>query len=81
MKQYCRYCSHCIQGDCFYCTVFDMELTEQRIKQLNKCKEFNLCELGDVESGRQYKPRKLREPSIELPQITFEELERNYENT
>lgn len=51
MKQYCRYCSHCILGDCFYCTVFDMELSESRIKRLNKCKEFNLCELGDVESA------------------------------
>lgn len=75
MKQYCRYCSHCIQGDCFYCTVFDMELRESTIKRANKCKEFYLSEMGDVESGRQYKPRKQCEPSAELPQITFEDLE------
>lgn len=75
MKQYCRYCSHCSQGDCFYCNIFDMELSESSIKRPNKCKEFNLSELGDVESGRQYKPRKPKEPSVELPQITFEELE------
>ena len=32
-------------------------MTENDIKRLNNCKEFQLSELGDVITGRKYKPR------------------------
>lgn len=58
MKQYCRYCAFCCYGDVAYCTEFDKPMSDEQIKRANNCKSFALSELGDVESGRQYTPRK-----------------------
>lgn len=58
MKQYCRYCAFCFEGDVFFCGEHDKVLSERSIKRENHCSDFVLSELGDVESGRQYKPRK-----------------------
>jgi hypothetical protein len=54
-KKYCRYCSSCILGDVFFCTAQDKVL--HRIDRAVNCKDFTLSELGDVETGRQYKPK------------------------
>ena len=59
MTQYCRYCAFCIEGNAIYCTNKDKTLSEKQIRAVNHCKEFELSELGDVVSGRQYAPRKL----------------------
>lgn len=56
-KQYCRYCAWCIDGDAFYCTDHDVVLSETQIKRPNKCKDFALSELGDIETGKPYHPR------------------------
>jgi len=57
MAQYCRYCAFCINGDVPYCTDHEMELSESAIKRVNRCPDFVLSELGDVDSGRRYTPR------------------------
>lgn len=68
LKKYCRYCAFCISGDCYYCTCHDKEL--RRIDYQVKCKDFILSDLGDCETGRQYKPRKSRQMKAD-EQITF----------
>lgn len=55
MAQYCRYCAYCINGDCYYCTSKDKVLN--RVDVAVKCKDFELSVLGDVETGKKYKPR------------------------
>lgn len=54
--KYCRYCAFCICGDAYYCTAFDKEL--YNVKRAVNCSEFALSELGDVDTGKPYKPRK-----------------------
>lgn len=58
MAQYCRYCAFAFEGDCFYCGKLDKVLSEHSIKSKNNCQSFVLSDLGDVETGRQYQPRK-----------------------
>lgn len=58
MRQYCRYCAFCIEGDCFYCTDKDMVLSKKKIRRVNHCKGFALSDIGDVITGRKYTPRK-----------------------
>ena len=55
--QYCRYCSFCIEGDCYYCTDHEEVLSEKKIRQVNHCADFALSPTGDIITGRQYKPR------------------------
>lgn len=60
MKQYCRYCAFCIciRGDYpYYCTVKNAEITKARVMSVNKCDLFALSEAGDVDTGKQYRPR------------------------
>lgn len=76
MKQYCRYCAFCFEGDVFYCSVKEIVLSENKIKRANKCKEFAFINI-DVISGEEYKPhiRQKVEPLIselEKNQIKFE---------
>ena len=61
--KYCRYCAYCISGDYFYCTCKEIEL--KRIDSVTNCKEFVLSEMGDVETGKQYKPRSTKEKQSE----------------
>lgn len=61
VRQYCRYCSFCCYGDIPYCTFYEKELTDKKIRQQNRCVAFDLSPLGDVESGKQYRPRKNKE--------------------
>lgn len=55
-RKYCRYCAHCICGDAYYCTEFDKVLND--VKSAVSCSGFVLSELGDVDTGKQYAPRK-----------------------
>lgn len=61
MKQYCRYCAFCFEADQFRCSAEvngqQLYMTERDIKRPNNCPAFSLSELGDVITGRQYKPR------------------------
>ena len=58
MKQYCRYCAFCTYGDVAYCGVYEWTMTDGAIRKENHCKSFVYSELGDVESGKQYRPRR-----------------------
>ena len=64
MKQYCRYCSHCFQADEneFRCSDHPKgkqpHWTRKQINRANYCPNFDLSELGDAETGAQYRPRK-----------------------
>lgn len=60
MKQYCRYCVHCIEGDVFFCADDARIMSEAEIKRANNCSNFMLTE--DIIAGKEYKPRKPREP-------------------
>ena len=57
--KYCRYCAFCINGDCYYCTDHDKVLT--RVDKATNCADFVMSELGDVDTGKQYKPREPHE--------------------
>lgn len=56
MKKYCRYCSYCISGDCYYCNFHNRVLN--RVNVATNCDHFILSELGDVDTGKMYKPRR-----------------------
>lgn len=56
-KQYCRYCGFCLSGDVYYCSAYDKLLRENTIKRANKCRNFVLSDLGDVDTGKKYKPQ------------------------
>lgn len=53
--KYCRYCSYCILGDCYYCTFHDKVL--KRVDKPTSCEQYIESELGDVETGKKYTPR------------------------
>jgi len=61
MKQYCRYCVFCFEADDFRCSNHpegkQPHWTRKEINRPNKCKNFALSLLGDVETGKPYKPR------------------------
>lgn len=65
MSQYCRYCAFCMHGDAYYCGEHEEVLSESQVKRANKCKEYAQSELGDVDTGKQYKPRPKKEKSHE----------------
>lgn len=62
MPQYCRYCAYCFEADDFRCSNHpdgkEPHWTRQQINQENHCLNFALSDLGDVETGRPYRPRK-----------------------
>ena len=62
MTQYCRYCAYCFEADDYRCSNHPKGLephwSEADIKKVNKCKNFVLSELGDIITGRPYRPRK-----------------------
>lgn len=64
MKQYCRYCAFCFEGDCYYCSALNKPLGDEQIKRPNKCKEFAM--LNDVITGREYKPREQKKPKPKI---------------
>lgn len=62
MKQYCRYCAHCFESDDFRCSDHPKGLephwNRKQINRENHCPNFALSDLGDVETGKQYNPRR-----------------------
>ena len=76
MRQYCRYCVHCIEGDVFFCTNDERTMSEAEIKRVNNCPNFMLTE--DIITGREYAPRehksKEKQVAEEMHQLSFEEV-------
>ncbi len=64
---YCRYCAFCFDGDCYYCSNFEIVLTEKKIKAARLCEDYAQSELGDVITGRQYRPR-LKKDDMSKPE-------------
>ena len=76
--KYCRYCAFCINGDAYYCT--DRDKVLNRVDRPTNCPDFVMSELGDVDTGKRYKPREPRRMNnaAAVQQITlFEEVEQN----
>lgn len=64
MKQYCRYCVFCFKADDFRCSNHpegkQPHWTREQINRKNHCQNFELSDLGDVETGNPYRPMKER---------------------
>lgn len=62
MKQYCRYCVFCFEVDDFRCINHpkgkNPHWTREQINRENHCPNFALSDLGDVETGKPYRPMK-----------------------
>ena len=60
MKQYCRYCSFCFDADEFRCSNHpegkELRMSRAQINRENHCPNFALSDLGDVETGKPYRP-------------------------
>lgn len=75
IKQYCRYCAHCIVGDAVYCEKRKRTYSESYAKSTNNCGDFELNVIDAFfENERGYQPREPK-PQVDDRQITFEELE------
>ena len=70
-KQYCRYCAFCHDGDAFYCGEHEKVLSEAYIKTPNRCPDYVMSDLGDVETGRKYQPRR-EKPKEDVEQMRME---------
>lgn len=57
MKQYCRYCSHCCYGDVAYCEIRKKTMSDNSIKAINKCKDFEFNVIDVLDLDKKYKPR------------------------
>ena len=61
MKQYCRYCGFCFESDDFRCSNHpegkEPHWTRAQINRENHCPNFALSDMGDVETGKMYRPR------------------------
>ena len=68
---YCRYCAFCFDGDCYYCSAHDHVLFDEDIKRARHCKDFAYCELGDVITGKQYRPRKKKDNTPKPEQLSI----------
>lgn len=79
MKQYCRYCAYCFMADDFRCSNHPKgeqpHWNREQINRENHCPNFELSDMGDVETGKHYKPHNPHKPrelkTAELPQMTL----------
>lgn len=71
--KYCRYCSFCFFGDVYYCS--DKDKVLNRIDKPTSCNDFAMSELGDVDTGKQYKPRQKRKNEVSQQLDLFSEVE------
>ena len=77
-KQYCRYCGMLSEGDCYYCN-YKGVMSEDQIKRANTCKYYGYTDVGDIITGKQYKPRapyRKHEKAAEK----YEQIEMEFEN-
>lgn len=59
MKQYCRYCGSCFEGDAFYCSAMEKIISESTLKRANNCPEYVDCGI-DVITGKERSARNAR---------------------
>ncbi len=71
MKQYCRYCIWCIDGDAIWCEKLIKIMSEAAAKRVNKCKDFEFNETDAFNPDHTYKERKEKE----YKQLTLFDLE------
>ena len=58
MRKYCRYCSHMVCGDANYCEVREKTYSDNYIKRVNNCKDFDLNPIDALmENPKGYTPR------------------------
>ena len=77
MRQYCRYCAFCFEGDVYFCDVFDKPLTDLALKNANNCHAYGYCGI-DVITGKEHvERRKLNITDNESVQIRMDEVSRN----
>lgn len=69
MKQYCRYCSHCVYGDAVYCEVLNNTMSEKKAKRVNKCKHFELNEIDVFNINKTYKPKQTKKKEAEQTKL------------
>ena len=72
MNQYCRYCAYCFDAELYGCSNeggihYGIYMSEKMIKRANKCPVYAYTDLGDVITGRQYRP--LKDPRHNKPKI------------
>ena len=58
--QYCRYCSHCVCGDVWFCDEHGSTLSEKRATEPNRCEDFDFCRFAADRDGLVYRPRARR---------------------
>jgi len=73
MKQYCRYCAFCTNGDTYYCGEKEKVLSSDDVKRVNHCSEYVYSVLGDVDTGKQYKPQRKRKKGYEQIKLEMKE--------
>lgn len=74
MKQYCRYCGSCFEGDAFYCSALEKVLSESSLKRANNCPEYGDCGI-DVITGKKHVERRKSNKADNSPvQIRIEEV-------
>lgn len=57
MRQYCRYCVYMCVGDVPFCRIKQETMPDKRAKNVNNCKQFELCEVDAYDLKRRYRPR------------------------
>ena len=62
--KYCRYCANCLTiGHYYYCDEREIVLSFSQIRHQTSCSGFYPSCMGDVDTGRQYRPKK-RKPVV-----------------
>lgn len=56
MKQYCRYCYLCCDGDAYYCTEKAKILSESQLLRANNCPHYAYCGI-DIITGKDHVER------------------------
>lgn len=71
MKQYCVYCSRMSCGDANYCSVKEKTYSDNSIKTLNKCKDFDFCRINAL-TMEEYKPKRTKKDKGQLSLFDME---------
>lgn len=67
MNQYCRYCAYMCVGDANYCSKNKECYSDEKIKRVNHCKDFEFNSIDALNPNNEYKPReKKKEKFIKL---------------
>ena len=58
MNKYCRYCAYMCCGDANYCSKHNECYSDEKIKRVNRCKDFEFNPIDAINPGQKYTPRK-----------------------